>query len=179
MSNIAIIYSTTDGFTRKVAQYLQSKLECFAHNVSVIAIADFKQQEIIDFDHIILGASIRYGKHGKAVHDFFNNLTDETKEKFLSFFSINVVARKPEKNSPDTNPYLIKFFNKVDFKPELVAVFAGKINYKLYGLFDRTMIRFIMKITKGPTDLNTNVELIDWQKVDQLAQQIHQRIERV
>jgi len=37
---------------------------------------------------------------------------------------------------------------------------------------DRNIIRFIMWLTKGPTDPNTKVEFTDWQKVDEFAQQI-------
>ncbi len=45
-------------------------------------------------------------------------------------------------------------------------MFAGKLDYPKYGPFDRFMIRFIMWITKGPTDPTTVVEFTDWQQVE-------------
>jgi menaquinone-dependent protoporphyrinogen oxidase len=83
-----------------------------------------------------------------------------------AFFTVNVVARKPEKNTPDTNPYLKKFLKQISWKPKVLGVFAGKIDYKLYGPLDRFMIRLIMRITKGPTAPDTNIEFTDWEKVD-------------
>jgi menaquinone-dependent protoporphyrinogen oxidase len=45
-------------------------------------------------------------------------------------------------------------------------VFAGKLDYPKYGFWDRTIIRFIMWMTRGPTDSTTVVEFTDWREVD-------------
>ena len=82
---------------------------------------------------------------------------------------MNLVARKPEKNQADTNPYVLKFFKKIDWKPTLVEVFAGRLDYKKYSFFDRKMIQLIMWMTKGPTDINTEIEYTDWNKVKDFA----------
>jgi menaquinone-dependent protoporphyrinogen oxidase len=82
------------------------------------------------------------------------------------------VARKPEKNQPQTNPYLIKFLRQISWKPKLLGVFAGKLNYPSYGFFDRQMIRFIMLMTKGPTDPKAVIEFTDWQQVETFARQV-------
>ena len=83
-----------------------------------------------------------------------------------AFFTVNVVARKPEKNTPDTNPYLQRFLQHSAWRPKATAVFAGRIVYKRYSFWDRQVIRFIMWLTKGPTDPSTDVEFTDWAKVD-------------
>ena len=86
-----------------------------------------------------------------------------------AFFSVNVVARKPEKNTPNTNPYMKKFLFKTPWKPKSLAVFAGKIDYPKYNFIDKHMIRFIMWMTKGPTDTKNTYEFTDWSKVDSFA----------
>jgi menaquinone-dependent protoporphyrinogen oxidase len=121
------------------------------------------------YDKIVIGASIRYGKHNKEVYQFIEKNKTLLDKKTNAFFSVNVVARKPEKNQPHTNPYLIKFLKQIEWKPENLAVFAGKLDYQKYGLFDREMIRFIMWMTKGPTDKNTVVEFTDWKEVEKFA----------
>ena len=55
----------------------------------------------------------------------------------------------------------------------LVDVFAGKLDYPRYGFLDRQMIRFIMLMTRGPTDPTAIVEFTDWQRVEAFAQRIH------
>jgi len=124
------------------------------------------------FDKIVLGASIRYGKHGKQVYEFIKRNEQLLDSKPNAFFSVNVVARKPEKNRPETNPYLIKFLKQISWRPKQLAVFAGKIDYKMYRFWDRQIIRFIMWITKGPTDSKTVAEFTDWKLVEDFGRQI-------
>jgi menaquinone-dependent protoporphyrinogen oxidase len=89
-----------------------------------------------------------------------------------AFFSVNIVARKPNKNQPETNPYLLKFLRQISWKPQLLGVFAGKLDYPKYSFFDRQMIRFIMLITHGPTDPSAVVEFTNWEQVERFAQQV-------
>jgi menaquinone-dependent protoporphyrinogen oxidase len=165
-SKILIIYSTTDGQTKLICEMLQRLIEQNAYQVTLISINDCDNIDLNVFDKIVLGASIRYGKHGPKVVDFINKNLEILDQKPNAFFSVNVVARKPEKNQPDTNPYLIKFLKKIPWKPKRLAVFAGKLDYPKCTFVDRQMIRFIMWMTKGPTHSDTVVEFTDWNQVE-------------
>ena len=105
-------------------------------------------------ENIIIGASIRYGKHNKNLYKFISSNKETLEKKRSAFFSVNVVARKPEKNTPETNPYVQKFLKISNWKPDRLGVFAGKVDYPKYGFFDKHIIQLIMLITKGPTDLS-------------------------
>ncbi|MEI7538802.1 MAG: flavodoxin domain-containing protein, partial [Comamonadaceae bacterium] len=52
------------------------------------------------------------------------------------------------------------------------GVFAGKLDYPRYRFIDRQMIRFIMLITKGPTDPSVVVEFTDWQAVEEFGRTV-------
>ena len=174
MSSILIIYSTTDGHTRKISQRLQQVIEQQNHQVKIVSINDEADVDLTLFDKIVVGASIRYGKHSPHVYQFIkrNQLILEGKPN--AFFSVNVVARKPEKRQPDTNPYLKKFLKQIAWKPKQLAVFAGKIDYPKYSFWDRSIIRLIMWITKGPTDPKTVKEFTDWKQVEAFGRVISQ-----
>ena len=90
-------------------------------------------------------------------------------QKKNAFFTVNVVARKTEKNLPQTNPYMIKFLKLTKWKPQNLDVFAGRINYPKYGFIDKYVIRFIMWLSKGPTDTRGDFEFTDWDKVKSFA----------
>lgn len=169
MSKIILIYSSTDGHTRKICQCLQQIIEHQNNQVTLISIDDEADIDLKSFDKIILGASIRYGKHNVKVYEFIENNLVVLESKSNAFFSVNVVARKPEKSKPETNPYLIKFLRQISWKPKKLAVFAGKIDYQKYKFLDRFMIRLIMWMTKGPTDPNTNIEYTDWSQVEEFG----------
>jgi menaquinone-dependent protoporphyrinogen oxidase len=171
MARILIIYSTTDGHTHSICERLHG-IAADGNDVDLVAMAEQPGIDIAPYDKVVIGASIRYGKHQQEVFDFIarNHATLDAKPN--AFFSVNVVARKPEKNTPETNPYLQKFLKKIAWQPQNLAVFAGKIDYPRYGFVDRTMIRFIMWMTKGPTDPTLTIEFTDWDKVDEFGRRI-------
>ena len=170
MSEILIIYSTTDGHTLEICQHLQRLIEQQGHQVTLASVDGAPNMQLESFDKIVIGASIRYGKHHKRVYDFIKSNEQILDSKPNAFFSVNVVARKPEKNQPETNPYLQKFLRQISWQPKQLAVFAGKIDYPRYRFRDRQMIRVIMWMTKGPTDPETVVEFTDWKQVEAFAQ---------
>ena len=138
----------------------------------MISIADAKTLNLNDFETIVIGASIRYGKHKPEVYKFIKDNLGILDVKKNAFFSVNVVARKPEKNTPDTNPYMQKFLELSKWSPKNLSVFAGKIDYPQYKFVDKQMIRFIMWMTKGPTDINGTFEFTDWKKVESFAKEL-------
>jgi len=172
MTRILILYSTTDGHTLKICERLQQAIGQQRHHVTLVSIGDAANVDIHAFDTLVIGASIRYGKHSKAVVDFIERNTPLLESKANAFFSVNIVARKPEKNQPDTNPYLRKFLRQIAWRPQALAVFAGKLDYPRYGVFDRFMIRLIMWMTHGPTDPTAVIEFTDWQQVEAFGRRI-------
>ena len=172
MARILVLYSTVDGHTKKICQKIKSVAERYDHEIELVSLDGEFLEDLDEFDKIVIGASIRYGKHNKKVFDFVTRNEKLLEDKASAFFSVNVVARKPNKNKPDKNPYVIKFLKRISWKPDKVAVFAGKIDYQKYSFFDRLMIRLIMYITKGPTNPKTVAEFTNWEQVDEFARDV-------
>lgn len=172
MNKVVILYCTTDGHTIKICQRVASVLNKAGSAVDIMEITSADPVQLITYDKIVIGASIRYGKHNANVFDFVSKNMELLNNNPSAFFTVNVVARKSNKNRPDTNPYLNKFLSQVSWMPDKLAVFAGKIDYQKYALFDRWMIRLIMFLTKGPTNLNTVVEFTNWDQVEQFAKTV-------
>ena len=174
MANFFLIYSTIDGHTLDICRRLQEVIEQQGHRVSLASVAEAMDVDMVAFDKIILGASIRYGKHNRLVHEFIERNGTMLAAKPNAFFSVNVVARKPGKNQPETNPYLQKFLRRIQWHPNELAVFAGKIDYPRYGFIDRQMIRLIMWMTKGPTDPTAVIDFTDWDQVEAFGRRLCQ-----
>ena len=64
------MYSTTDGHTREICERLQTVIEQQGHEPTLRSIDDVREIDLEPFDKIVLGASIRYGKHSKKVYEF-------------------------------------------------------------------------------------------------------------
>lgn len=172
MKRIVILYSTVDGQTLKIAKRMQRRLEATDNHVVLASLDEPMKAELEDFDAIVLGASIRYGKFRPNVMAFVNQYQGLLARKHSGFFCVNLVARKPEKNTPQTNAYMQKFLKESPWQPKYLGVFAGSLNYSQLRFFDKHIIRFIMWMTKGPTDFSTNQEFTDWGKVEAFADNI-------
>jgi menaquinone-dependent protoporphyrinogen oxidase len=167
-----IACSTVDGHTLSICQRIGQRLEALGHAVTVAEIGQQGDQDLHGVDLVVIGASIRYGKYRPDVYAFIDTHRRALDGTRSSFFSVNVVARKPGKDSVETNPYLKRFRQRTTWKPTSWGVFAGKLDYARYGHFDRQMIRLIMWLTKGPTDPSVAVDFTDWAAVDRYAQQL-------
>lgn len=167
-----IAYSTTDGHTQLICQRLQQTLHSRGQQAVVAPVAQAQSLDLAAFGVLVLGASIRYGHHQREVRRFISQHHAALNRQPNVFFSVNAVARKPEKRSLHTNPYVQRFLHGLAWQPQHVAIFAGKIDYPRYGFLDRHMIRFIMRLTGGPTDLRCTTEFTDWAQVEALGQLI-------
>ena len=160
MKQNLIIYSTTDGHTEAICKYIKSLLQK-DFNTTLVPLHNLDKLNLNHFDMIIIGASIRYGKHKPELYQFIKENINILNNVKTAFFSVNAVARNLEKNKPETNPYMQKFLKISNWQPNKLAVFAGKVDYPNYGFFDKHIIRLIMFITKGPTDTSRSFEFTD------------------
>lgn len=172
MPHILIVYASHDGQTEKICRTLQGVIQETGQQTTLLPIDQAAQVDPAGFDKIVIGAGIRYGKHSPEIAAFITQNQAILDSKPNAFFSVNLVARKPEKSRPASNPYLQKFLKRINWKPKNLAVFAGKLDYPSYGCFDRFMIRLIMWMTHGPTDPMAVVEFTDWRQVKAFGQQI-------
>tara|TARA_B100000989_G_scaffold32309_1_gene20607 strand:- start:2732 stop:3247 length:516 start_codon:yes stop_codon:yes gene_type:complete len=171
MKSYLLIFSTVDGHTKKILQHISNNLK----ERNKVELFDLDSENYIDFsrfDFILIGASIRYGNYRNKLFSFIEKNFDEINKKDNAFFSVNVVARKEEKNSIDTNPYIKKFLKRTKWRPNKMSVFAGVVDYPNYKFFDKHIIRLIMYITNGPTDVSKTYEFTDWDKVDEFSSSI-------
>ena len=171
MSNSLIIYSSTDGQTKTICEKIKN-FSKKSESIKLISLREANSFNLQSYENIIIGASIRYGRHNKDLYKFITSNKEVLEKKGSAFFSVNVVARKPEKNTPETNPYMQKFLKISNWKPDKLGVFAGRVDYPKYGFFDKYIILLIMLITKGPTDTSRSFEFTDWSKVEDFTKEL-------
>ena len=69
MSNSLVIYSSTDGHTKSICERIIN----FSDNenkVKIVSLNEAANFNLSEFNKIIIGASIRYGKHSKDLYKF-------------------------------------------------------------------------------------------------------------
>ncbi len=180
MHKLLLLCSTVDGHTREICERMAEKLEAQGLHPTIQVLTPEAEANLSRYDAVVIGASIRYGKHRPEVKQLIEGHVPELEGMPAAFFSVNAIARKPEKRTPEGNVYVSEFLKSISWKPPLIRIFAGKIDYPSYGLFDKYMIRLIMWITKGPTDLSKSFEFTDWDDVaafcDDIAGMVNEQL---
>ena len=171
MSRILLLYSSVYGHTLKISEFIRADAATRGDLVELRPLAQ-GAGDVSAYDAIVVGSSIRHGKHHAEVTEFVRTQQALLDSKPSAFFSVSLIARKPTRQTPENNQYVREFLAKSPWKPRLVGIFGGVLDYERYGLFDRYVIRLIMTINKGPTDLHTAHEFTNWQKVDEFAGRI-------
>ena len=109
MKKILLTYSTVDGHTKTICEKILSYSE--TSQVDILPIDS--SINIKDYDTVVIVASIRYGKYREEIFEFIKENEELLNSKDNAFFSVNVVARKENKNKPETNPYLPPLSTKI------------------------------------------------------------------
>jgi len=172
MQKVLLVYSTVDGHTKTITEYIANVLEADGISTTRRSVDDATVDDLDDYDRVIIGASIRYGKHRPNVTEWINSRAASLAKKPGAFFSVNLVARKPGRDRLEANNYAKKFLKGIEWQPDRVAIFAGRLNYPAYSFLDRQVIRLIMWMTKGPTNSDAVVDYTDWQKVEAFTREV-------
>jgi menaquinone-dependent protoporphyrinogen oxidase len=171
---IALYYATRDGQARRIAEHICGRL-AESETLSPpqdVAVAKPAPEELTAASLIVLVAAVRYGRHLPEADKFLASYRSLASPPPLALASVNLTARKPAKTTATGNAYLRKTIAHHRLAPALAVAFAGRLDYRRYGWMDRQIIRFIMLLTRGPTDPDTSIEYTSWAAVDEFAARI-------
>ena len=62
MKNALIIFSTVDGHTKIICEYIADKIKS-NYSITLLSIDNAEKVDLLSYQLIIIGASIRYGNH--------------------------------------------------------------------------------------------------------------------
>jgi menaquinone-dependent protoporphyrinogen oxidase len=172
--DVELFYATRDGQARRIAERIASGL---AGQGIMTAPHDLggtlpTPSSLEAARLVVLVAAVRYGAPLPEADRFLDVYRQLREPPKLVLLSVNLTARKPGKDTAEGNPYLRKSIARHGLAPVLARAIAGRLDYSCYGWLDQQLIRFIMMLTGGPTDLKTCVDYTPWELVDDIALQI-------
>ena len=85
MSSFLIIYSSIDGHTKKICERIINHLND-GNLVKLTSLEEANKINLSNFDKIIIGASIRYGRYSKNLYKFVNSNKNTLDQKQSAFF---------------------------------------------------------------------------------------------
>ena len=172
--DVLLLYATHDGQARRIATRIADRLveQGIAATPQDLAAGVPAAEQLLAAPLITVVAAVRYGRHRPAAERLLAAYTRSGSVAPLIFISVSLTARKPNRNSIETNQYLRKSLSHHRVTPVLATAIPGRLDYPRYGWLDRQIIRLIMKLTGGPTDPRSCTEFTDWNVVDTVANRI-------
>jgi menaquinone-dependent protoporphyrinogen oxidase len=169
-----LYYATRDGQSRRIAERIATCLQerGIAAAPADLAMTAPSPARLSATPLLVLVAAIRYGRHLPEARRLLEMVAALASPPPLVFASVNLTARKAGKDTPEGNVYLRKAIARHRLRPALAMAVAGRLDYSLYRWFDRQMIRCIMLLTGGPTDVRARVEYTNWTAVEAFAERI-------
>jgi menaquinone-dependent protoporphyrinogen oxidase len=169
-----LYYATRDGQSRRIAQRIADRLAglgipALPQDLAGISAAP---PPLGTARLVVLVAAVRYGVPLPEAERFLAGFQTLREPPQLVLLSVNLTARKPGKDTAEGNVYLRKSIARHRLAPAFALAIAGRLDYSRYGWLDRQVIRFIMRLTGGPTDSKTCVEYTPWDVVDNVALRI-------
>ena len=167
MSEFLVVYSTGEGQTRKIAEFVVTTLEADGHTARAVDVAAPPDDLDPDaYDAIVVGGSIHVGRHSPALVEFVCEHRDVLGERPGAFFQVclSAAADDPERRA-EADRYAAEFQETTGWTPNRVAVFAGALRYSEYGLLKRLVMKRIARGATGDTDTSRDYEYTDWDAV--------------
>lgn len=171
MPRVLVVYGTTDGQTRRIAERMAAVLVSLGQEVQTVdsaaAPADIAPG---DFDAALVLGSVRMGKHQQALADFVRKFRLELDAIPNAFISVSLSAAR---NKPSAQREVAKtfqhFVTRTGWRPNARLAIAGALPYSRYTLRIRLVMKFISWMTGGDTDTSRDYEYTDWELVEDFA----------
>ena len=169
-----LYYATHDGQARRIAERIAGRLaeRGIPASPQDLAATFPTREELVEARLVTIVAAVRYGRHLPEGERFLAIYRTLRAPPPLVFLSVSLTARKPGKDTAEGNVYLRTSIARHRLAPALALAIAGRLDYARCGWLDRQLIRFIMKLTGGPTDPKTCIEYTAWNVVDGVALRI-------
>jgi menaquinone-dependent protoporphyrinogen oxidase len=171
MARVLVVYGSTDGQTRRIAERIASVVSALGQQVQTVDSASASAGVTPgDFDAAVVLGSVRMGEHQKPLAEFVHKFRLELDAIPNAFVSVSLSAGR---NKPSAQREVAKtfqhFISRTGWRPNAQLAVAGALPYSKYTLRIRLVMKFISWMTGGDTDTSRDYEYTDWAQVDDFA----------
>ena len=158
MARVLVLYATREGQTEQIAQRLAGALRSFGNEVRLCRWHE--RLELPDCGALILGASVHYGRHPKALAAWIRGHLGRLRNLPTAFFSVSLTS----------NPrYGERFLRSSGWAPQMSASFQGALVYSVYPPWKRAVVRAFAAMGGHDTDPSRDYDYTDYAAVAEFA----------
>lgn len=178
MSRALIVYGTTDGHTRMVAQAVAETLDAAGVHTDVIE-AGTLEPTVQDYSAIIVAASVHAGRYQKRVTRWVRAHAAAFGNRPTAFISVSlgVLQKSDPKVAVEVDAIVMRFLEATGWQPTVIKQVAGALLYTRYNIFKRWIMRRIVSKAGGDTDVSRDYDYTDWTDLRVFAVEFRRRLD--
>ncbi len=165
---LLIVYGTTEGQTRKIAEFLKIEAEKTGTQVTLCD-ATMEQISPEKFDAVMIGASLHMHKYQTSITHYIKSYLGALNDMPTAFFSVSLSMLSEaydEKTFQELKDITMQFLVDTGWNPTAIEYVAGALRYTEYDFFKKFIMRMIAQKGGGKdTDSSHDYEYTDWVRV--------------
>lgn len=164
MTHILVVYGTTDGHTRKIAQVIAENLRGEFCSVDIVDAAGMMRHLSPEsYDGVIVAASIHIGDFQRSVARWVRTHARMLNLVPTAFLSVCLaVVERGTRPRQEVLRIMRRFLDRCGWRPTITKMVAGALPYTRYGWLKRMMMKRIVAKAGGDTDTTRDYEYTDW-----------------
>jgi menaquinone-dependent protoporphyrinogen oxidase len=176
MSRVLIVYGTTDGHTRLIAEAIGDTLRLSGVDADVI-LAGSADPSPARYAGVIVAASIHAGGYQQTVQHWVRAHARQLDALPTAFISacLSIVNPSP-KVLADLDVIVSRFVKTTGWRPARIKHVAGALLYTRYNFFKRWLMKRIAASHGGATDTTKDYDYTDWPDLKKFAEEFRRHI---
>jgi len=159
---LLIVYGTTEGHTRNIAQFLKDEAEKKGINVTLCDASNEPEPPLF-FNGVIVCSSIHMQNYQASVSHYIMSYSDKLNVVPSAFCSVSLTAAGDEEKSwEELKTLTTEFLHNTKWAPQFTEYVAGALLYTQYDFFKKYIMRMIAKKAGGDTDTKGDYVYTDW-----------------
>jgi menaquinone-dependent protoporphyrinogen oxidase len=158
--DVLIVYGTTEGQTRKIAEWTATHIRERNHRVDLRDSAGpMSDLDLGIFHAFIMAASVHQQYHQESITNFaipHHKLLNSRPSAFISV-SLSAVLERTE-----AQKYVDHFVAVTGWKPSTTLLLGGALRFSEYDYFQEQIVKFIVMKDSGAKPSHNDREFTDW-----------------
>lgn len=169
MIPVLIAYSTAEGHSRKVAEFMAKALAEAGYSADVVDVASERAALVQPvYRSAIVGGSVHRGRHSGELRRFLRDNAAWLSAIPLAFFSVSLTAaRDDDRSRAEAAKLAEEFLAGTGLEAARSCRIAGALHFGAYGPLKRLLARGAAKALRAPP--TGDVEYTDWADVRRFA----------
>ena len=160
--NVLIAYASTEGQTRKIANFIADHIRRRGHKAKVFDTSSTLQDaDVNEFDKVILAGSVHQQKHQDCLEIYVAAKRKKLEARPTLFVSVSLAAAFTD-TQHEAKRYMNEFLSELGWQPSRILAVAGAVRHDEYGYYREQILEHVVLDGSHLDDIKGDREFTDW-----------------